>query len=99
MSGQWESIWGYIRLLLLLGHWLERLAVLVLQGSSGAGLEAGGVGGGGWGVRDRGGGGVRYEIAALSKVFSSETHRGKGFHLDPSSDLARPETRPKERVK
>lgn len=54
MSGQW----GYsLRIykagpeVLLLGHWLERVAVLVLQGSSGAGLDAGGrrAGGGGWG--------------------------------------------------
>lgn len=43
--------------MLLLGHWLERLAVLVLQGSRGAGLEARGRRAGGWdrwGWRGRG---------------------------------------------
>lgn len=35
--------------MLLLGHWLEQRAMLMLQGSSGAGLQAEGKGSGGGG--------------------------------------------------
>lgn len=55
---------------------------------------------GGWGVvgwvRDRRGGGVRYGFAVLAKS-SAVRHRTICFCLDPSPDLACPETRSKGR--
>lgn len=49
------------------------------------------------GVKDRRGGGVRYGFAVLAKS-SAVRYRVKPVCLDPSPDLACPETRSKERV-
>ena len=60
--------------MLLLGHWLERLAVLVLQGSRGAALEARGRRAGGMGNGGERKKGRRCEmwVCSASKVLSSE---------------------------
>lgn len=60
----------------------------MLQGSSGAGLQArgkraGGGGGGGRGVRDRRGGGVMW-VCSASKVLSSEIESEDFLPLTPT---------------
>lgn len=87
MSGQWGYSLGIYKAgpeVPLLGHWLERLAVLVLQGSSRAGLQA-------RGRRARGNRGERQKgrrceiwVCSASKVLSSEIQSEDFAPLTPA---------------